>query len=366
MRRVHNNKKIEDFDKNDSDKSESNDIDNELCTSFQNGLEHIQHFALSFAAKFYANPNLSRSIVQDIIDNTHDLLDVTVNSVSSSLISSLQSKSIDQNVLNEVQSALQLLREPFKGLETEYLRLTKFQTNGYYIKSIDYIIGSYFQDKIIKGRITKETCDIKAKFIPMRKVLQNFLSLPGVLKTILDYMDSLSNEKGIISNFIQGELWQHKKHAFFQGKTVLPLFLYYDDLEVCNPLGSHASIQKLGAVFYSIPCLPPQFISQLENIFTALLFHSVDRSQFSNTSIFTILVDEINYLQKEGLEIQTTEGSFHIYFALGLVLGDNLGLNSALGFTESFNATYFCRFCKMSKNDSHLCPVENTELLRTE
>lgn len=63
MRRVHNNKKIEDFDKNDSDKSESNDIDNEPCTSFQNGLEHIQHFALSFAAKFYANPNLSRSIV---------------------------------------------------------------------------------------------------------------------------------------------------------------------------------------------------------------------------------------------------------------------------------------------------------------
>lgn len=175
----------------------------------------------------------------------------------------------------------------------------------------------------------------------MRKVLLNFLSLPAVLKTILDYRDSLSKEKGIISNFIQGELWQQKM-CFFEGKTVLPLFVYYDDVEVCNPLGSHASIQKLGAVFYSIPCLPPQFLSQLENIFVAILFHSVDRTQFSNTSIFTILIDEINYLQKEGLEIQTKEGSFHIYFALGLILGDNLGLNSALGFTENFNAIYFC------------------------
>lgn len=178
-------------------------------------------------------------------------------------------------------------------------------------------------------------------------------------------MDSLSKEKDIISNFIQGELWQQKIHVF-EKKTVLPLFVYYNDVEVCNPLGSHASIRKLGPVFYSIPCLPPQFASQLENIFLVLLFHSVDRSQFSNTSIFTILVDEINFLQKEGLEIETTAGSFHIYFALGLVLDDNLGLNSALGFTKSFNATYLYRLRKMSKNDSHSCSVERIDLLRTE
>jgi hypothetical protein len=59
---------------------------------------------------------------------------------------------------------------------------------------------------------------------------------------------------------------------FFQGKKVLPLFIYYDDLEICNPLGSHASIQKLGAVFHSISCLSPQFVFQLENIFIALFF----------------------------------------------------------------------------------------------
>lgn len=211
-------------------------------------------------------------------------------------------------------------------METEYLRLKKFQTSGYYIKSENYIIGSYFQNKIMKGKMRKETCDVKAQFIPMRKVLQSFLSLPGVLKTILDYTDNLRKEKGVISNFIQGKLWQHKIHRFFQGKTVFPLFVYYDDLEVCNLLESHASFRKLGAVFYSIPCLPPQFLSQLQNIFLALLFHSTDRSLFSNKSIFTILVDEINYLQKEGLQIETKD-VFQIYFALGLILGDNLGLN---------------------------------------
>lgn len=38
-----------------------------------------------------------------------------------------------------------------------------------------------------------------------------------------------------------------------------------------------------------------------------------------------------------------------IYFALGLLLGDNLGLNGMLGFVESFNAYHSCRLCTTSK-----------------
>jgi hypothetical protein len=34
-------------------------------------------------------------------------------------------------------------------------------------------------------------------------------------------------------------------------------------------------------------------------------------------------------------------------------LGDNLGLHSVLGFTESFVAHYLCRFCKLSKTECH-------------
>jgi len=46
-----------------------------------------------------------------------------------------------------------------------------------------------------------------------------------------------------------------------------------------------------------------------------------------------------------------------------LILEDNLGLNSILGF-ESFNSNYFCRFCKIHKNETKYQPVENEESLR--
>lgn len=207
---------------------------------------------------------------------------------------------------------------------------------------------------------------MKAKFLPTRKVLQQFLSLPGVLKIILNYMKSVQNEKDILFNFIQGESWQKKVQLYYKGEAVIPLFFFYDDFEVNNPLGSHSNVQKLGAVFYSIPCLLSECCSQLSNIFPALLFHSADRSQFGNTNVFSILVDEINYLQREGLHIQTEEGSFQIFFALGLILGDNLGLNTAFDFAGSFNATFYCRLCKMSQHEAHVCTVEKDTLLRTE
>lgn len=53
-----------------------------------------------------------------------------------------------------------------------------------------------------------------------------------------------------------------------------------------------------------------------------------------------------------------------LYFKLGLIIGDNLGLHSMLGFVESFNSHYSCRFCKMNKNERAISSVENESLLR--
>lgn len=48
-----------------------------------------------------------------------------------------------------------------------------------------------------------------------------------------------------------------------------------------------------------------------------------------------------------------------------LVIGDNLGLNSFLGFQESFNSNYFCRICKTSKIDTKSQSTEDALTLRT-
>jgi len=65
--------------------------------------------------------------------------------------------------------------------------------------------------------------------------------------------------------------------------------------------------------------------------------------------VWTGLVNEINMLEKEGIDIVTQEGIFHVYFILGIILRDNLVLNIVLEFSKSFSAKFSCRFCKADK-----------------
>lgn len=53
-----------------------------------------------------------------------------------------------------------------------------------------------------------------------------------------------------------------------------------------------------------------------------------------------------------------------IYFALCFVVGDNLGVHSILGLTESFSSNYYCRFCLADKNVTKELTTEQPNLLR--
>jgi hypothetical protein len=63
------------------------------------------------------------------------------------------------------------------------------------------------------------------------------------------------------------------------------------------------------------------------------------------------LADIFKDLEENGIDIQLQTGTVTIYFVLSLVVGDNLALNTLLGFSESFSANYYCRICKMTKSD---------------
>ncbi|XP_022179736.1 uncharacterized protein LOC111040227, partial [Myzus persicae] len=137
--------------------------------------------------------------------------------------------------------------------------------------------------------------------------------------------------------------------------------------ETNNPLGSHRGVQKLGAVYISMPSFPPELISKLESIFLVLLFNSIDKKQVGNTEIFKNLISEIKDLEENGIEVFINDESIKVYFCLALIVGDNLGLHGMMGFSESFVANYPCRFCLCSKTVCHkqLFQIDN-ELRNTE
>lgn len=73
------------------------------------------------------------------------------------------------------------------------------------------------------------------------------------------------------------------------------------------------------------------------------------------------------YLKKievDGIEINTKSGTTTVHFIIGLILGDNLGLNTIMNFSKSFAANHFCRFCEMKKCDAQKACTEDPSLRR--
>jgi len=167
----------------------------------------------------------------------------------------------------------------------------------------------------------------------------------------------------IIYSFAQSKLGKDKIHGR-ENKIIIPLFLYYDDFQVNNPLGSHAGSQKLGAVYVSFGCLPPELSSLVDNIFLASLFKTDDLNTFGNKIIFKDLIEELQFLEISGIDITANNKNYKIFFTLGLIVGDNLGLHTILGFVQRFVACYPCRFCKTYIDVCHTQIVQDDNNLR--
>jgi len=202
----------------------------------------------------------------------------------------------------------------------------------------------------------------------MRETLKTLLELPGFYEKLLSVLTTNIAATYIDKTYTSvcdGTIWKSiKKH--YPNETVIPLFLYYDDFETNNPLGSAAGIYKVGALYCSIAILPSQYSSLLENIFLVQLINSSDRTYFGNEKCFRHIIQELNYLSNKGIVIRDSNGSEHIvYFVVIALLGDNLGLNGLLGFNESFSSDYFCRICRAVKSNTRSATSEDESLLRT-
>lgn len=191
---------------------------------------------------------------------------------------------------------------------------------------------------------------VQGHLLSMKKNLKYFFELPNVFKIVTQFMDeSLRNEE-VLSSFLDGSTWKNIRSKF-KKQLVFPIFLYYDDVEMGNPLRSHSGIHKMGRVYYTVAGLPPQYLSSLDNIFPAFLFYAQYRGyeSISNKQMSSALIKELVSLQEESIMICINGKEIKIYFSLGLVLGDNFGLNYILSFVESFSANFYCRICKSPK-----------------
>lgn len=83
----------------------------------------------------------------------------------------------------------------------------------------------------------------------------------------------------------------------------LPLFIYFDEFEHDNALGSRTDFQKLGRLYAKISCIPEYLQSKLSHFFVAMLLFADDSKRFVNTTVFEAFRNELNNLLEFEIQI---------------------------------------------------------------
>lgn len=287
---------------------------------------------------------MPRKRINSVITEASQLFESFLNSIKNEVHSRLQTLGANDESLYKINEVFEKFAEPFQGMKSEKQRLSHFRSCGTFIEPQSYKIGERTEFKSGPMGTRRKEVSVVAQFIPVREVLKQFFELPGIFDKTMKYINRVKSCNHIISNIVQSPFWT-QKCARYGDKIILPLLMYFDDYENNNALGSHKGISKCGAVYLSVPCLPSEYVSKIENIFLFILFNTLDRNTFKNSIVFEKVITELKFLQNEGINIHIPTGEIKIHFDLALIVGDNLGLHSILGFVESFRANKFCRFC---------------------
>jgi len=321
-------------------------------------INRIHTSAVHFTISLLSNNNFSR---KDSFNIQREIENILIQPIIDLLDSFTKDKIKDPLILSSFHQITQALSKPFEFCNTEYNLNKWLSDNNMFHQIQQFTINEEINLVSVSGETVYNDNNIKGIILPLQFQFKTFFETNNNLnKTLSHYSDLMNDKNASLRNFIQGSLWKDKI-AQYQNKIVVPYFMYIDDFELNNPLGSHASFHSLSAIYYSFP-LSDQ--SKLSNIHLAALIKTVDMKDFGNDLCLKKLIQELNILETNGIYINTQDGFKEVHFILGLFLGDNLALNSVSEFSKSFSANFFCRFCKAHKSKTHKLCEEDSLLLR--
>ena len=204
--------------------------------------------------------------------------------------------------------------------------------------------------------------DKKCYYFPLFESLQLLFSNDHISSQIRILHFSTD---GHLQDFCDGS--EYRQHELFSNNTdALQIAGYYDELEVCNPLGSAVKRHKIGACFFFIANLHPKWRSSLQCAQMVAVGKVTDIKEFGIDAFLEPFIKDVNKLATCGISI-TTDGGYLLVKGTSLAfLADNLASHEVAGFKESMSFAFrFCRSCMATRDESQNHFVASAFEMRT-
>ncbi|XP_035707361.1 uncharacterized protein LOC118435427 isoform X1 [Folsomia candida] len=304
-----------------------------------------EDYKLAFIKSLQMSGGISLSKSNEIL--------MAANSLVNSIIAVATNFSVNNTSQDQLLTHLNSLKNPFPKNSSSQYKLEKLlKERSLLVEAKEIKLGSHFKFDKIKGMM-QEKIDNAYHF-------QLSETLPTILSKYYKVADSIqvNSSSEYFENFKSGSHYNNFKN------NPLCLQIYYDDVEICNPLGSKAKIHKLAMFYFIIANFPNHSNRKLENIFPLIVVKSKFVKEYGMNLILQPLVYELNSLHENSQRLSFLENTPFSHIQVLQFCGDNLGMHTIFGFAESFNANFRCRFCKLDREQTFTAIEESVNRRR--
>lgn len=215
-----------------------------------------------------------------------------------------------EQLQEEALATLDNFQDPFSIMATTYMQDSTIQKLFNPVKPEEIVISQRVC-RVKKGQ--SRVLAIKNKsfyYIPLIKSLEQLLSNSRIFDMINTAPQSCHKD-GFLYDIIDGSLF--KSHPLFSIQpSAFQVILYTDEIEICNPLGSHASVNKLLMVYYTLGNIDPKFRLKLAAIRLLAIAKANDTDE-CGVDVVLQKIDEDSQLQYNGVKIQTQSGEMDLF-----------------------------------------------------
>lgn len=237
----------------------------------------------------------------------------------------------DDNGMNSEQAldmSTNLICYKLSEFSTDYKRRQQYESSELYVAPQEFSLNVRWENKTKEGVSMASLVQCKYQYVSITETIISLFRRTDFRDAYLKYSES--NEKkaidGVYTDFCSGNIF--KKNQLFETRpNSLQIMLFTDDLEVCNTIGSKATLHKISAFYFSIRNMPPEFRSKLINIPIVALCNSDDlKTKFTDfNDIWRPVVKDLSQLEN-GIDVGN---GITITGTLVNVAADNLGANTA-------------------------------------
>ena len=277
--------------------------------------------------------NLSESSLISIIKTFSSIYDTIFDEIINNLQHLTKNWDNNRNELNLFVENLNIIRNPFSFVDSIYKQMKLIDKTNCYIKPTEYVFGLRAEDKYVDGKMQRIYKNETFQYISIIDSLNLILKNNQVVNAIENFKINSPIEPAL---FALSPFWSNKK--------TLRLILYYDDIEIKNPLGEANGVYKLGMFYFSINNLTRKHNSNLKNIFVISACYTEDIKKYGMNTILELIKNEIQILETKGIEING-----ETYFgSIAQVVADNLALHQLFSLKANFIGDNICHLCDAS------------------